>query len=409
MNCCRCPHSLASESSRRSRNPTVLLVGATSQMTMQHKYTDAGPRESATAETQRAREHATTTEANSPGSGLDILPRQETDRRRPEAVVVRGNLTRLPLAPKARFKSTQYPFGLLSNLLKSRHLAYERGDSLLAFFLLLGLILLVQSLWAQDRSPSLAPAVSSESAETASPDMQNPRQILPPEQTGTSSIGSPTKQSDAKSAARTMVPANQGPPEKQQPKRILGLMPNFRAVSAGAIPPPQTPKEAFIIATRNSFDYSSFIFVGITSFMAEGTSAHRQLGKGVAGFERYYWRGFVDKTDGNYLAIFALPTVFHQDERYYAMGTGSIWKRGFYSASRVVITPDYHGHNSFNISELLGKGMAQGISVTYYPSGARTAGSLATKYGYAIGRDALTNVFREFWPDIAVHVLHRHP
>jgi hypothetical protein len=24
-------------------------------------------------------------------------------------------------------------------------------------------------------------------------------------------------------------------------------------------------------------------------------------------------------------------------------------------------------------------------------------------------RDALTNTFREFWPDIAVHVLHRHP
>ena len=23
--------------------------------------------------------------------------------------------------------------------------------------------------------------------------------------------------------------------------------------------------------------------------------------------------------------------------------------------------------------------------------------------------DALTNAFREFWPDIAVHVLHRHP
>jgi hypothetical protein len=110
MNCCRCPHSLASESSRRSRNPTVLLVGATSQMTMQHKYTDAGPRESATAETQRAQEHATTREANSPGSGLDIFPRQETDRRRPEAVVVRGNLMRLLLAPKARFKPTLYPF-----------------------------------------------------------------------------------------------------------------------------------------------------------------------------------------------------------------------------------------------------------------------------------------------------------
>ena len=30
-------------------------------------------------------------------------------------------------------------------------------------------------------------------------------------------------------------------------------------------------------------------------------------------------------------------------------------------------------------------------------------------HGYTIGRDALTNIFREFWPDIAVHVLPRHP
>ena len=243
-----------------------------------------------------------------------------------------------------------------------------------------------------------------------SPDTQSSQERSPPEQAGTSSTGSNTKQSDANSAGQSTAPANQGtPPEKEQPKRILGLMPNFRAVSAGAIPPPPTAKQALVIATQNSFDYSSFIFVGITSLLAEGTDAHSQLGKGVAGYGRYYWRGFVDKTDGNYLAIFALPTVFHQDERYYAMGKGGFWKRAVYSATRVLITPDYHGHNSFNISELLGKGMAQGISLAYYPSGSRSAGALATKYGYAIGRDALTNVFREFWPDIATHVLHRHP
>ena len=81
---------------------------------------------------------------------------------------------------------------------------------------------------------------------------------------------------------------------------------------------------------------------------------------------------------------------------------------GIYAASRILITPSYHGHNSFNVSEVLGRGMAQGISISYYPSHDRT-GALATKYGYAMGRDALTNVFREFWPDIATHVLHRHP
>ncbi len=186
-------------------------------------------------------------------------------------------------------------------------------------------------------------------------------------------------------------------------------MPNFRAVSAGALPPPPTPKRAFIIATQNSFDYSSFIFVGITSLLAESTNAHPQLGKGVDGLGRYYWRGYVDKTDGNYLVIFALPSILHEDERYYAKGEGGFWKRGIYAASRILITPDYHGHDTFNASEVFGRGIAQGISLAYYPSKTRTAGALATKYGYALGRDALTAVFREFWPDIAVHVLHRHP
>ncbi len=241
--------------------------------------------------------------------------------------------------------------------------------------------------------------------------------------TGTTSEGdkgnatpSPASQAGA-GGQQNAAPPEQGnaamaPPvdaSKQQPKRILGIMPNYRAVSAGEIPPPPTAKQAFKVATQNSFDYSSFVFAGVTSAMAEGTDAHPQLGTGMNGFGRYYWRGFVDKTDGNYLVIFALPTVFHQDERYFAMGEGSFWKRAGYSSTRVLITPNYHGHNSFNFSEVLGRGLAQVISREYYPTKDRTVGALAVKYGYAIARDSVTNVFREFWPDIATHVLHRHP
>lgn len=278
----------------------------------------------------------------------------------------------------------------------------------LRFLALLVLLLFAQAVWAQARGLSLSPVLPSAFAGAAFADTESPQQSSTPEQSGTSSAAS--KQSDTKSASQTTAPANEGAlPENQQPKRILGVMPNFRAVSAGAHPPPPTPKQAFILAAQNSFDYSSFIFVGITSMLAEGTDAHPQLGKGVGGFAGYYWRGFVDKTDGNYLVIFALPTVFHQDERYFAMGKGGIWKRGFYAASRIAITPNYEGHNSFNVSELLGRGIAQGISAAYYPSQTRTVGAILTKYAYALGRDALTNVFREFWPDIATHVLHRNP
>ena len=185
-------------------------------------------------------------------------------------------------------------------------------------------------------------------------------------------------------------------------------MPNYRAVSADTIPPPPTAREAFGIATQNSFDYSAFVFVGFTSLLAKGDDTWPQLGKGPAGYWAYYWRGFVDKTDGNYWVDWAMPTVFHEDERYYAMGEGGIVKRSIYAATRVFITPDYHGHNVFNAAEILGRGASQAISLSYYPSEAQSGSAYSEKLAYAIGRDALANVFRELWPDISQKVFHHH-
>jgi hypothetical protein len=235
-------------------------------------------------------------------------------------------------------------------------------------------------------------------ASIALPDAPAPQST--PAQSQASSQAQPVQATSSQNA-----PAKHKPPP--QPKRILGVMPNYRAVSAGAIPPPPTPREAFKIATENSFDYSSFVFVGITSLLAEGTNAHPQLGKGVGGFWAYSWRGWVDKTDGNYMVDWAMPTVFHQDERYYAKGEGGIIDRSVYAATRIFITPNYHGRNSFNASEVLGRGISQAISLSYYPSQTQTASGFTEKYAYALGRDALTNVFREVWPDINEHLFHR--
>ncbi|MDE3202219.1 MAG: hypothetical protein KGN79_15005 [Acidobacteriota bacterium] len=223
------------------------------------------------------------------------------------------------------------------------------------------------------------------------------------------SSGSVTLLPDAPTPQQTSADSSQTkskPPK--EPKRILGIMPNYRAVSAGTTPPPPTPKEAFKIATQNSFDYSSYVFVGITSLIAEGNDSHPSLGKGVPGFWGYSWRGFVDKADGNYWVLFILPTVFHEDERYFAKGEGSIFSRAVYSSSRVFVTPNYHGRNTFNTSEVLGRGIAEGISISYYPSSDTSASEVAEKYGYSILRDAASNTFREFWPDISAHLFHRH-
>ena len=110
------------------------------------------------------------------------------------------------------------------------------------------------------------------------------------------------KNSDRPRSRQTLeldAAGNPLPLDRQQPKRILGFMPNFRSVGSGAKPVPPSFKYNFNIATRQAFDYSSFIFLVITSASAEGIDSHPALGKGLGGFYAYTWRGFLDKTDGS--------------------------------------------------------------------------------------------------------------
>jgi len=198
----------------------------------------------------------------------------------------------------------------------------------------------------------------------------------------------------------------------QQPHRILGLMPNYRSVSAGTIPPPPGFKQSFKIATRQAFDYSSFVFLGITTASAYWQGSHPSLNTYNGGdnvFWAYLWRGFLDKSDGTYQSAWILPTLLHEDTRYYAMGHGSKWKRLGYAMSRVAVARTYEGHATPNLAGLGGKVGAQAVSRTYYPPGSETFGVLAKKFAYSCARDMGFTVFREFYPDIAIHILHRNP
>lgn len=197
------------------------------------------------------------------------------------------------------------------------------------------------------------------------------------------------------------------PLSRQQPKRILGLMPNYRSVSGGAVRARPTFKTNFIIATKQNFDYSSFVFNEITSLAAEGLDEHPKLGKGIPGAWAYSWRGFVDKTDGTYLQAFLLPSILHEDTRYYAIGSGNSTKRVAYASTRWLLTRTYSGHQTLNLASLGGKVATQAISKTYYPAGTTPFTTLAEKFAFGIAREVGFTIFREFYPDIATHALRR--
>ncbi|MHB1960342.1 MAG: hypothetical protein ACYCO5_15115, partial [Acidobacteriaceae bacterium] len=154
----------------------------------------------------------------------------------------------------------------------------------------------------------------------------------------------------------------------QQPQRIMGWIPNYRAVSVGAKPPPPTFKEKFLIGTQNTFDYSAFIFNAVDTEIPYVSKSYPEFGNGWVGYGVYYWHGFVDKGIGNYMTDTIVPTLTRQDSRYYAMGTGRWYLRALYAYTRVLITPNDAGKNTFNYSEIVGKGAAAGLGDLYYPA-----------------------------------------
>lgn len=193
---------------------------------------------------------------------------------------------------------------------------------------------------------------------------------------------------------------------KEQTKRILGLIPNFRAVSTDTVLPPQSIKVKFATATEDSFDYSSLFIPAVLAGYSMGTNSTPQFGHGVKGYGRYFWRAAVDQTTENYLVEFVVPSVAHQDTRYYTLGRGGFVRRTGYALSRVVVTRGDSANAQFNVSEVLGAGGSAAISSTYYPSSQRDFADVGKQWGVNIGVDAISFVAKEFWPDINYHLFH---
>lgn len=193
------------------------------------------------------------------------------------------------------------------------------------------------------------------------------------------------------------APPSQPP---QQTKRILGIMPNFSAVSADVHLPPQSPKEKFVIAAKNSFDYSSFVIAAIQSGISMGTESYPEFHQGVAGYGRYYYHTLLDTADSNFMVSGLWPVVFRQDNRFYTLGHGGARKRVFYALTRVLVTRSDAGNQVFNASEVVGTGAAAGLSTVYYPSQYTTWTKVGQRWLTSCIIDSANYTLKEFWPDI---------
>ena len=95
--------------------------------------------------------------------------------------------------------------------------------------------------------------------------------------------------------------------------------------------------------------------------------------------------------------------IFHEDPRYYVMGSGHPFlKRLVYAGTRVLITRTDSGHSTPNFALFAGTAASSALTVTYYPAKNTTFSGVAETFGGSLGGSALGFVVDEFIADALV-------
>jgi len=222
-----------------------------------------------------------------------------------------------------------------------------------------------------------------------------------PAQDQPDSTGPATLEPSAADSTDPSVPDDEG-------GRVLGLIPDNKIVpSTSKLEEPLTSGGKFNLALKDTIDPFTFVLAGFYSGIAQWRGDYPAYGEGGTGYAKRFGAAYADQAIGNYLTEAIVPSLTHEDPRYFRKGTGGVWSRMSYALTRTLVTRTDKGGHSFNFSEIAGNAIAAGLSDFYYPPAQRTAGAATERLGIQVVSDSAFNVLLEFWPDMKRAILKR--
>ena len=212
-------------------------------------------------------------------------------------------------------------------------------------------------------------------------------------------IPSSNPTSAATGQASRSSPAQVAPLPQPLPKRIFGIIPNYRSHPSLKDSQPLSAGQKFKLAARDSFDPGTFLLAGAFAGIGQASNSTPSYGQGMAGYGRYFGSTYGDFMIGNLMTEGVYPSLLHQDPRYFRRGAGSTRSRLTYAVGQIFITHGDNRRTQFNFSEICGNATAVAISNAYNPDN-RTASSAVAKLGTQLGLDMAGNILKEFAPDL---------
>lgn len=221
----------------------------------------------------------------------------------------------------------------------------------------------------------------------------------------------------------------QGKVEGTSNDRLFLALPNFLTLENAGNVAPLTTAQKFKVVVLGSFDKIEFPWYGVLSGISQAENSEPGYGQGWEGYGKRYASAFADGTIENFMTSAVLPSLLHQDPRFFQTSEGGFAHRAGYAVSRIFVTRTDSGHSQFNYSEIVGSALAAVISTnSYHPrsfittrydpatnmltyvhnASSRTLTNTASVWGTQVAYDTITIVIKEFWPDIHRKMSHKN-
>lgn len=181
--------------------------------------------------------------------------------------------------------------------------------------------------------------------------------------------------------------------EEQQ--RVLGIIPNFYAVYDSANTVPLTTKLKFKLAMKVSTDPVTIMGVGLMAGINQAANRPDYV-QGAKGYGQRFGaeaaNGFSDILLGGAI----LPSLLHQDPRYFYQGTGGTRSRLEHAMASPFICRGDNGNRQINFSSIGGDMGAAALSMTYLPDSNRGIGTVFGQFGIGTGERVVAAILQEF-------------
>ena len=180
----------------------------------------------------------------------------------------------------------------------------------------------------------------------------------------------------------------------EESQRVFGVIPNYY-VAYDTNAPPLTTKMKFQLALKATIDPVTIVGVGIIAGIDQAADRPEYV-QGAKGYGQRFGAAYADGASDIFIGGAILPTLLHQDPRYFYQGTGSVRSRIFHAVSSAFVCKGDNGKKQPNYSTVGGDLASSALDMAYYPDSDRNARKVFTNFLFDTCERVAANLAQEF-------------